>query len=298
MKIELIKKELNDILLTDQEIETIAEGFGFSEGPLWNARDNYLLFSDIPSDRIYKWRPQSGLSVYRQPSRYANGLTYDHRGNLIACEHQSRTVTSQSPTGSLTSIAEKYDNKRLNSPNDVIAVSDGSIIFSDPIYGLRRGMGGPAEQELDFEGVYRIAPDGQLQLLSDNFERPNGLALSPDEKTLFIADTVRQHIRAFSLTAEWKVNGGQIWAELWDDGLIGRPDGMKIDLYGNLFSTGPGGVWIFNSKASLLGRIYLPEKTSNLAWGEDGHSLFITCSSAVFKIRCLTKGRSPLEIVV
>lgn len=296
MKIEIITPEFKNVIDPNQEIEVIADGFSFTEGPLWNAQNDYLLFSDIPSNRIFQWKSNEDLKVFREPSSFSNGLTYDRSGRLIACEHQSRSVTTQSPDGSITIIASTYQGKRLNSPNDVITVSDGSVIFSDPIYGLRRGMGGPAEQELDFEGIYRIPPEGEpLQLLCNNFERPNGLCLSPDEKKLFIADTVRQHIRVFEIASDWKINGGQIWAELWDDGLIGRPDGMKMDIHGNLFCTGPGGIWIFNHQASLLGRIYLPDKTSNLAWGEDGHSLFITCSATVFRVRCLTKGRSPLE---
>lgn len=296
MKIAVIESSFNQIIQPEEPIETIAEGFGFTEGPLWNPRQQYLLFSDIPSNKIYSWKPNGELSIYREPSNFSNGLTYDQEGNLIACEHQSRSITRQSPEGILTTVASNYLGQCLNSPNDVITVSDGSIIFTDPIYGLRRGMGGPAQQELDFEGVYRIPPGEELlQLLCDNFERPNGLALSPDEKVLYIADTVRQHIRAYEITPDWQMNGGQIWAELWDDDHTGRPDGMKVDIFGNLFSTGPGGVWIFDAQATLLGRIYLPEKTSNLAWGEDGHSLFITSSSAVYRIRCLTKGKSPLD---
>lgn len=297
MKIEVIKQEFNDIIHHNTQIETIADGFGFTEGPLWHSGERMLLFSDIPSNKIFSWQNGASLKVYREPSNFSNGLTFDRGGNLIACEHQSRSITRQNMgDGSITTLAASYQDQRLNSPNDVITAGDGSIIFTDPIYGLRRGMGGPAEQELSFEGLYRIPPDsGALQLLSDHFERPNGLALSPDGNVLYVADTVRQHIRAFQVTPEWQLNGGHIWAELWDDDHIGRPDGMKVDQYGRVFSTGPGGVWVFDEQANLLGRIYLPEKTSNLAWGEDGSSLFITCSSAVFRVRCLTKGRAPLD---
>ena len=298
MKIEAIRPEFNDIIPPGAQVEAIAEDFGFTEGPLWHSGLDMLLFSDIPSDKIYAWRQGQPLAVYREPSCFANGLTFDRSGRLIACEHQSRSLTRQDPAdGSITTLAWQYQGKRLNSPNDVITAPDGSIIFTDPIYGLRRGMGGPAEQELDFEGLYRLPPDdGELHLLSDSFERPNGLALSPDGSTLYVADTVRQHIRAFRVTPDWQLNGGQIWAELWDDGFIGRPDGMKVDVHGNLFSTGPGGVWVFDAQTNLLGRIYLPDKTSNLAWGQDGHSLFITCSAYVFLLRCATRGRSPLDV--
>lgn len=297
MKIEAIRPEFNDIITPSAEIETIAEGFAFTEGPLWHSAERMLLFSDIPSNRIYVWREGEAVRPFRDPSHFSNGLTFDRDGRLIACEHQSRAITSQNlESGEVTTLADDYQGRRLNSPNDVICASDGSIIFTDPIYGLRRGMGGPAEQELNFEGLFRIPPSGgALQLLSDHFERPNGLALSPAGEILYVADTVRQHIRAFRVTSDWQLNGGQIWAELWDDNLTGRPDGMKVDEDGRVFSTGPGGVWIFDKQANLLGRIYLPEKTSNLAWGEDGRSLFITCSSAVFRVRCLTRGRAPLD---
>jgi gluconolactonase len=180
----------------------------------------------------------------------------------------------------------------LNSPNDVVASSDGSILFTDPIYGLRAGMGGPADQEIEFQGVYRIKPGNpDLELLTDNFERPNGLALSADEKILYIIDTVRQHIREFEINEGWHLTGGQIWAELWDDNVTGRPDGLKLDVSGNLFSVGPGGVWVFSSESDLIGRIYLDDKTSNLAWGDDGKSLFIACSSKIFRLRCKTSGK-------
>ena len=174
----------------------------------------------------------------------------------------------------------------------MVAAKDGSILFTDPIYGLRPGNGGPAEQELDFQGVYRLLPDRkQLELISKDFERPNGLVFSPDEKYLYVDDTVRQHIRRFELQPDWKVAGGQIWAELWDDNYAARPDGMKVDINGNLFSTGPGGLWIFNPQAELLGRIFLPNKTSNPNWGDDDRrSLYTTSSSTVLRIRCKTRG--------
>jgi gluconolactonase len=202
------------------------------------------------------------------------------------------SISLETETNNVIPLANSYNDMKLNSPNDVIAARDGSILFTDPIYGLRVGMGGPAEQELPFQGVFRLPPDrSQLKLITDTFERPNGLVLSPDEKQLFVGDTVRQHIRVFNISKDWEVSGGQVWAELWDDKYVGRPDGMKVDINGNLFSTGPGGIWVLDKNANLLGRIFLPDKTSNLAWGDrDRRSLFITSSSAAYRIRCITNG--------
>jgi gluconolactonase len=294
MRIEKLDPKFDSLIAPDAVIEKIADGFSFTEGPLWNSGGNYLLFSDIPESKIYKWSAKNGVEIYRKVSHFSNGLTYDPDGKLIACEHQSRSITREIAGGEFETLASHYQGKKLNSPNDVVASRDGSILFTDPIYGLQAGNGGPADQELPFQGVYRIKPgNNELELITDSFERPNGLAFSPDNKTLYIADTVRQHLRAFNVDENWRFTGGQLWAELWDENVSGRPDGLKVDVAGNLFSAGPGGVWVFNSKADLLGRIYLDGKTSNLAWGEDGHSLFITCSSVVYRIKCKTAGKIP-----
>ena len=287
----VIKPEFEQLIPADAAIETIAEDHQFTEGPLWDPRMKHLLFSDIPSTTIFSWQEGTGEKIFRHPSGFSNGLTFNRAGELIACEHRTRAVTVSKDGQTFEILADSWQGKKLNSPNDVIAANDGSILFSDPIYGLRERNGGPAEAELDFQGLYRITPQGKLTLISDSFERPNGLVLSPDEKTLYVADTVRQHIRAFKIGPDWDMNGGQIWAELWDDGYGGRPDGMKVDVNGNLFSAGPGGVWVYNPQAELLGRIYLPDKTSNLAWGDDDmRSLFITSSSRVYRLRTKTQG--------
>jgi len=290
--IEPLRPEFNDLIAPHTQVETIAEGLVFTEGPLWDARAGRLLFSDIPADAIYAWSQESGLQVFRHPAGFPNGLTFNRQGDLIACEHRTRAVTITTAGSEPRVVASAFEGKKLNSPNDVVAAGDGSILFTDPIYGLREGNGGPAEQELSFQGVYRIPAQGGLELLTDSFERPNGIALSPDEKQLYVIDTVRQHIRVFDIGADWELSGGQIWVELWDDDKTGRPDGMKFDAQGNLFSSGPGGVWVFDPAGSLLGRISLPDKTSNLAWGDDDlRSLYITCSPAVYRVRCLTGGK-------
>ncbi len=292
MKIESYEEEFTDLVDPEINIETIADGFSFTEGPIWDHVNNRLLFSDIPSNKIFSWSADQGVSIYRSPSNFSNGLTYDPDGNLVACEHQSRSISLETGTNKVATLANSYNGMKLNSPNDVIAATDGSVLFTDPIYGLRVGIGGPAEQELPFQGVFRLPPGSdQLELITDTFERPNGLVLSPDEKHLYIGDTVRQHIRVFNISNDWEVSGGQVWAELWDDKYVGRPDGMKVDIHGNLFCTGPGGIWVLDKNANLLGRIFLPDRTSNLAWGDqDQKSLFITSSSVVYRIRCKTNG--------
>jgi gluconolactonase len=290
--IEAVRPEFNDIIAPDTTIETIAEGLVFTEGPVWDARHKRLLFSDIPADTNYSWSQTEGLKPFRHPAGFPNGMTFNRQGDLITCEHQTRAVTVTKEGGKPQVVASHFNGKKLNSPNDIVAANDGSILFTDPIYGLREGNGGPAEAELDFQGVYRLPPGGgELELVTDSFERPNGLALSRDEKQLYIIDTVRQHIRVFQVGENWEISGGCIWVELWDDGKVGRPDGMKFDKQGNLFSTGPGGVWVFNPQGDVLGRIYLPDKTSNLAWGDDDlQSLFIASSTKVYRVRCQTGG--------
>ena len=291
-KIVSYHKDFNALINSDAMIETIVEDRIFTEGPVWDEKNQRLLFSDIPANTIYSWSESDGLEIYRQPSGFANGLTYDSAENLIACEHQTRAITLDKGDGNAVVLADKYDGKKLNSPNDVIVANDGSILFTDPIYGLRAGSGGPAKQELPFQGVYRFSPhDDQLTLLTDSFERPNGLAFSLDQKRVFIADTVRQHIRVFSINSDWELLGGEIWAELVDNDFTGRPDGMKLDKSGNLFSTGAGGIWVFNPAAELIGRIFLPDKTSNLNWGDaDRKTLYITSSTKVYRIRMETSG--------
>jgi len=275
-----------------ENIEIISDHHKFTEGPLWDDKQQQLLFSDIPANTIYSWSEKQGTSVFLQPSNFANGLAFNKSGDLVICEHQGRVISSLDSQTQRKVLASTFEGLKLNSPNDLVIASDNSVIFTDPIYGLREGNGGPAQQELPFQGVYRYIPtESKLILITDSFERPNGLAFSPDEKRLFIADTVRQHIRVFDINKKWNFTGGDVWAELWDSNYEGRPDGMKFDAQGNLFSTGPGGIWIFSPQADLLGRIVLPDKTSNLAWGSVDHkSLFITSSDKVYRLRCLTAG--------
>ena len=282
------KKLINPL----ENIEIISENHKFTEGPVWDDKQQRLLFSDIPANTIYSWSEKQGTRVFLQPSGFANGLAFNGAGDLVICEHQGRVISSLDSQMQRKVLASTFEGFKLNSPNDLVIAGDDSVIFTDPIYGLREGNGGPAQQELPFQGVYRYIPaENELILITDSFERPNGLAFSPDEKRLFIADTVRQHIRVYDINKKWNFIGGAVWAELWDSDYEGRPDGMKFDAQGNLFSAGPGGIWVFSQQADLLGRIILPDKTSNLAWGSVDHkSLFITSSDKVYRLRCLTAG--------
>ena len=295
MLFEMFDPRFFNLIDADAQLEVLADNLIFTEGPVWHAKQKRLYFSDIPADTLYRYQPSQGLSVFRQPSGFSNGLTLDSQGLLVACEHHTRAVTHQTQNG-FEILADRYQGKRFNSPNDIIVAKDGSIIFTDPIYGLREGMGGPAEQELDFEGVYIIEPkETEPHLLLDDFERPNGLALSLNEKLLYVIDTIRQHIRLFAVATGWKVSEKGVFAELWGEG-EGRPDGMKLDKQGNIFCTGPGGIWVFSAQAELLGKIHLSQKTANLAWGdEDRRSLYITSSQYLYRLRCKTSGLSPLD---
>jgi len=289
---EIYQEPFNNLIDPAVDIEIISSGHQFTEGPVWDKKNNRLLFSDIPANTIFSWNAEQGTDVFLHPSHFSNALALDEDGNLVICEHRGRAISLLDFNRSRTILVDSFSGFRLNSPNDLVIASDGSIIFTDPIYGLKAGNGGPAKQELPFQGVYRLRP-GQNKpiLITDSFERPNGLAFSPDETKLFVADTVKQHIRVFNIGQDWKISGGDIWTELWDEKQIGRPDGIKFDRDGNLFSTGPGGIWIFSKDAVLLGRIYLPDKTSNLTWGEDERNvLYITSSDKVYRLPSITTG--------
>ncbi len=290
MSIEVRSPELLDLVDADAQAERLGSGCQFTEGPLWNAGAGYLLFSDIPANQIKRWSPDSGITNFRSPSGSSNGLTYDKQGRLIACEHGNRRVSRTEADGTIISIAAHYNGKRLNSPNDVVVKSDGSIYFTDPPYGIMDDDGETKGQELGFQGVYRLSADCRtLTLLADDFDRPNGLCFSPDESILYVDDTARMHIRAFDLQPDGTLGNGRVFAE--ESGENGVPDGMKVDVRGNLYATGPGGVWIFDASGKHLGIIKIPEITANLAWGgRDWKSLFITASTSIYRVECKVSG--------
>jgi gluconolactonase len=275
--------ELTD-LFQSTRMQELASGFQFTEGPVWHP-DGFLLFSDIPASIIYRWEPGGTAEPWRTPSSGANGLTYDRQGRLIACEHETRRVTRTELDGTVVPLAAHYQGKRLNSPNDVVVASDGSIYFTDPPYAVR-----PEEKELPFNGVYRIAPEGTLELLVDDFERPNGLALSPDEGTLYIDDTTRRQIRAFDVASDGSLLNGRLFAHMESD-MEGGPDGMKVDVEGNVYCTGPGGLWVYRPDADLIGVVIGPQRPANLAFGgRDRRTLYLTCRTSLYMLHTRIEG--------
>ena len=265
--------------------ERVATGFRFTEGPVWMAEEKILLFSDIPASRIYRLAAGGEVTVMRDPSGNSNGLTRDKQRRLIVCEHSNRRVTRTEPDGSSV-LAETFQRRKLNSPNDVVVKSDGSIYFTDPAYGIEAW-----EQEQPMQGVYRLSPDGQeLSLAADDLARPNGLAFSPDEKRLYIGDSQRRHVRVFEVRSDGTLCGGAVFHDM-NVRTPGAPDGMKVDVEGRLYCTGAGGVWVFDQAGKHLGTIVTPEKPSNCAWGdEDWGSLYVTAQESVYRIRVNTRG--------
>lgn len=270
--------------LIEGSIEVVAEGHGFTEGPLWLPNEGAFIFSDIPADTIFR---QDG-TVFRRPSGKSNGLTLDPQGRLIICEHWNRRVVRLEPDGSTTVLAQLYQGKKLNSPNDVVVRSDGTIYFSDPPFGLMY-FGPKREAELDCNAVYKIATDGSLQRVIDDMQMPNGLAFSPDEQTLYISDDIDDgYIRAYDVDAEGRLSNARMFAP----GLI--PDGMKVDVQGNVWCTSKYEVVVFRPDGSQVGAITFPQKTANLAFGgQDSRSLFVTARTAVYRVRTKIAGIHP-----
>ncbi|MCX6641776.1 MAG: SMP-30/gluconolactonase/LRE family protein [Candidatus Bathyarchaeota archaeon] len=278
----------NSIFIQENsEVERLTTGYQFLEGPVWNSAYGFLLFSDIPANRIYKWVPDGSVSVFREPCGNSNGLTFDKRGNLIICEHGTRRLSILEKNEDYKVLADRYQDKRLNSPNDVVVRSDGKIYFTDPPYGIKVD-----EQELPFQGVYSLDVEKEkLTLLLNDFDRPNGLAFSPDEKVIYIADSSnRRHVRAFDVESDGSLIHGRVFAEIRSE-LPGNPDGMKVDVEGNLYIAAAGGVWVFSVKGEHLGIIDTPETPANLAWGDkDWRSLFITARTSLYHVKIKTKG--------
>ncbi|NEP87605.1 MAG: SMP-30/gluconolactonase/LRE family protein [Okeania sp. SIO2C2] len=283
-------ENLQNIIGEDAQVEKVVEGFKFIEGPVWHP-NGFLLFSDIPENTIYQWQPNQEVKVFRRPSGNANGNTLDLQGRLITGEHSNRRVSRTEKDGKIITLADEYNGKRLNSPNDLVVKSDGSIYFTDPPYGIKS-----EQEELGFYGVYKIAPDGKLTLLVDDFIRPNGIALSPDETKLYVNDSEKGHIRVFDIKSDGTLENGMIFDELKDSNKRGVPDGMKVDLQGNVYSTGPGGVWVFSPSGKLLGIIAVPEKVANLAWGNNDYkTLYLTASKSLYRITLKVAGVRPFN---
>jgi gluconolactonase len=288
----------------DAKLEVLATGFEWSEGPVWVRDGGYLLFSDIPRNSVMKWKEGEGISLFMKPSGYTgvtdygrepgcNGLTLDREGRLVSCEHGDRRVSRLEKEGGKRTLVDNYQGKRLNSPNDLVYRGNGDLYFTDPPYGLPRQAEDP-RRELDFCGVYRLTPEGRLTLLTREMTRPNGIAFSPDERTLYVAQSDPQKAiwMAFPVKSDGTLGDGRVLHDATP--LVGKmpglPDGLKVDRSGNLFATGPGGVHVLSSDGKPLGRIDTGEATANCAWGDDGSTLYIAADMYLCRIRTRTKG--------
>ena len=287
-------KRLKEIVPERLMAEQVASGFGFTEGPVWCG--DYLLFSDIPRNRIIRLDLLSDgpeVTTFRRPSGNSNGLTLDRSGRLIVCESTTRRLTRTEIDGSITVLAERYDGKRLNSPNDVVVRIDGTVYFSDPFY-----LSGnpPPPEELGFKGFFSVTPDGELHLLADDYIFPNGLAFSPDESILYVNDTRNSHIRAYDVKEDGSIGNERILIEMKGEE-PGAPDGMKVDIEGNIYCTGPGGIWIISPEGNQLGILNFPEIPANLCWGDkDWKTLYVTARTSVYRVRLLSTGISPYKV--
>jgi gluconolactonase len=278
----------NTFVMGNAPVKQLATGFDWVEGPVWFGDAGCLLFSDIPNNRIMRWTPGNGISIYRTPSHFSNGHTRDRQGRLISCHHGSRSVTRTEYDGRITVLADSFNGKRLNSPNDVVVKSDGSIWFTDPHYGIMTDYEGHrAEQEQPCH-VYRLDPaSGKLSAVATDFACPNGLAFSPDEKRLYISDTGRmfgsdpQHIRVFDVNDNDTLTGGAVFHVVSP----GCADGMRVDTDGNVWTSAADGVHCINPHGTPLGKILIPETVSNLCFGGRGkHQLFITASTSIYAV--------------
>jgi gluconolactonase len=286
-------------------IQKLASGFDWSEGPVWIKDGGYLLFSDVPSNTVYRWKEGDGVSVFLKPSGYtgstpragepgSNGLTTDSQGRLVLCEHGDRRIGRVEKDGRHVTLADKFNGKRFNSPNDLVYKSNGDLYFTDPPYGLEKNVDDP-KKEIPFQGVYRLKPNGELTLLTDQMSRPNGIAFSPDEKTLYVANSDPLHAvwMAYDVKPDGTIANGRVFFDatsLVGPNKKGLPDGMKVDKAGNLFATGPGGVFVFSPAGKHLGTINTGEATANVAWGGDGTVLYITADMFLCRIKTKTRG--------
>ena len=287
-------KKIKEIIPERLIAEQVASGFGFTEGPVWCG--DYLLFSDIPRNRIIRLDLLSNgpeVTTFRRPSGNSNGLTLDRSGRLIICESTTRRLTRTEIDGSITVLAERYDGKRLNSPNDVVVRLDGTIYFTDPFY-----LSGnpPPPEELGFKGFFSVTPDGELHLLAHDYIFPNALAFSPNESILYVNDTRNSHIRAYDVKEDGSIANERILIEMKGEE-PGAPDGMKVDTEGNIYCTGPGGIWIISPDGLHLGTIHFPELPANPCWGDkDWNTLYVTARTSVYRLRLLATGIAPYKV--
>lgn len=303
-KIERLDPRLDELLARDAKLEKLAQGFDWCEGPVWMKRGQYLLFSDVPQNVVYRWIEGEGITEFLKPSGYtgsiprggepgSNGLTVDSERRLVLCEHGDRRVARLEEDKTKTTLADRYQGKRFNSPNDLVYHSNGDLYFTDPPYGLE-GKNDDPKKELPFNGVYRLKKNGQVTLLTDELTFPNGIAFSPDEKILYVAvsDPARAIWMAYDVKSDGTIENGRVFFDSTrrvKKKMKGLPDGMKVDAKGNLWATGPGGVLIFSPDGKHLGTINTGEATANCNWGPDG-ILYITADMYLCRIKTKTRG--------
>ena len=303
--IERVADAFDKLVPKDATIEVLADGFEWSEGPVWIAKGEHLLFSDIPRNRINKWKEGSGISVFMEKSGYtgkeaftgmepgSNGLALDSQGRLHLCCHGDRAVKRVEIDGKITVLVDKYNGKRLNSPNDLAFAKNGDIYFTDPPYGLPKQWD-DAGRELDFCGVYRLSTDGKLTLLTDEMTRPNGIGFSPDQKTLYVAqsDPKAAIWKKFPVKEDGTLGKGEVFfdATEWVGKQKGLPDGLAVDTTGNVWATAPGGVICFSPQGKVLGKLLTGEATANCKFGGDGSTLYITADMFLCRVKTNAKG--------
>jgi gluconolactonase len=294
----VVKREFEDLIDTWAAVGQVGTGFTFTEGPIWHPVDHYLLFSDMPGDVRRRWDQRGGVREVKRPSNKCNGMTYDKDLNLIVCEHATSSLIRERSDGSREVLASHFEGYELNSPNDVVVKSDGSIYFSDPWYGRMPVYGVERPRQLGFQGVYRVPPGGGdpvLEVDRHMFDQPNGLCFSPDEHRLYVNDTVQALIRVFDVSTYGSLLNGRVFASgIVSEREPGVPDGMKCDSRGNVWVTGPGGVWVYAPSGELIGKVRVPELVANLAWGgPDLRTLYMCATHSVYAVK--TKVGPSLE---
>ncbi len=317
--IERLDPALDALVAADAKIEFLGEGYIWSEGPVWVPDGGFLLFSDIPNNAVMKFKEGEGVTLFLKPAGYtgtvrkggktdrgvdelgSNGLILDAEGHLVMCHHGDRRLarldaplSDPKPASKFTTLADRWEEKRFDSPNDVVRHSGGAYYFTDPPYGLEKG-GDPSTREIDFSGVYRLDPNGVVTLATRAMTKPNGLAFSPDERTLYIgqSDSSAPLWRAFPVNADGTLGEPRVFFDatsLVRDGKKGSPDGMKVDVHGNVFATGPGGVLVISPEGKHLGTISSGDLISNCAFGDDGGTLYMTSNTRLCRVKLKTKG--------
>ena len=301
--VEVLDEAVTDLIDPSSTLTELGNGYAWSEGPVWVEEHGFLLFSDIPNNVIHKWTPGEGVTEYLQPAGYtgeedrvgelgSNGLYLSHEGDLLLAQHGDRRIARMDapldqPAAEFTTIAGSYNGQRLNSPNDLVQHSNGDIYFTDPPYGLEEQADDPAK-ELDFQGVYRVTPEGDVILLTDELERPNGIEFSPDEKTLYVANSYNENPvwMAYDVTEDGNITNGRVFHDASEFTGVdpGSQDGMDVDANGNIYATGPGGVWIFSPDGTVLGKIKTNKPTANCTIGQNGKTLFMTADDQLLSI--------------